>query len=616
MRRKTFIGFIILSICFAAGGLYITRSIDRVILKLETIITLHQVEILRKTLLTDVKAVQQDLLLKDSPHATEVDTFVQHGEKMADEVESCFDCHHVDPTRKRLEALQTAITVYQAALSRVYTVRANLERLTREKEIAFHVGQNIIHDINEIVSFSSQKLADRTRTAMESIAATKRLLTLLVITGPAIGLAVAIYFIREFTGSMATLLNATRRLETGDLEPRIEGLRDEFGELGESFNEMALALKEMIHKIEESQKRYRVLFESAGDAIFLLEAEGENAGRIVSANQAAADMHGYTVDELSSLNIQDLDTPEAASGTPDRIRRILSGEWIDEEIFHRKKDGTVFPVEISAGLLEFEDQKFILAFDKDITERKQAEEALQRAEQMVIVGEMAAGLAHEIKNPLAGIKVSIEVLASELETKQEDKEIFERIIDEINRIETLLRNLLSYAIPPTPQFASLDVNSIIEAAIKTAEFSLKSPAEKSTSRKPKNIQFVKDLSDQLPQIVVDPAQLQQVMLNLLLNAVYAIQEIGTISVETSAVAKDSIRIVVSDTGKGIDEQGIEKIFLPFFTTKPKGTGLGLSICKRLIEQQNGTINAARNPEGGLMFTIDLRVEQESGVRFL
>jgi two-component system sensor histidine kinase AtoS len=609
MRRKIFIGFIVLSICFTVGGLYITRSIDRVIAKLETIITLHQVEILRKSLLTDVKVVQQDLLLKDSPHATEVDSFVKHGEQMEEEVESCFDCHHVESTRKRLEALRTAITIYQGALSRVYTVRASAERRTKEKERAFHIGQRIIYEMEEIVSFSSQKLADRTRTAMESISATKRLLTLLVIAGPAIGLAIAIYFIREFTGSMATLLNATRRLKIGDLEPKIEGLHDEFAELGESFNEMGLALKEMIHKIEENQKRYRVLFESAGDGIFLLAAEGREAGRIVSANQAAADMHGYTVEELSRMNIRDLEVPEAGAENRDRVRRILSGEWIDEEISHRRRDGTVFPVEMSAGILEFENQKFILAFDRDITERKQAEEALQRAEQLVVVGEMAAGLAHEIKNPLAGIKVSIEVLASELETTQEDKEVFDRVIDEINRIETLLKNLLSYAIPPTPHFALFDVNTIIDSAVKAAEFSLRSPTDRPGSRKVKDIQFVKNLSSEVPGIVADSAQLQQVILNLLLNAVFAIPEKGTISVETSRQTEGSIRIVVSDNGKGIDIEDMRKIFLPFFTTKPKGTGLGLSICKRLIEQQNGTINVARNPDRGLRFTIDLPVEQ-------
>ena len=168
--------------------------------------------------------------------------------------------------------------------------------------------------------------------------------------------------------------------------------------------------------------------------------------------------------------------------------------------------------------------------------------------------------------------------------------------------------------PPTPQFTHLDVNKIIEAAIKTAEFSLRSPAQKAGSRKIKDIQFVRDLDDQLPQIVVDAAQLQQVILNLLLNAVAAIHDSGSISVKTSADSEGFIEIVVSDTGKGIDEKDIDKIFLPFFTTKPKGTGLGLSICKRLVEQQNGTIDVARNPEGGLMFTINLPVEQGDRVR--
>ena len=611
MKKKIFTGFIVLSICFTMGGVYITRSIDRVILKLETIITLHQVEILRKTLLTDVKAAQQDLLLKGSPHATAVDAFLQHGEEMGRQVEACFDCHHDAPTEDRLEELRTEILVYQTALSRIYTIRANRERIESEKQVAFHIGQHIIGEIDQIVDVSSEKLAARTAAAMESIAATKNLLTLLVAAGPALGLTIAIFFARQFTGSMQVLLDATRKLKTGNLEHKIEGLKDEFGELGDSFNEMALSLRDTIHKIEENQKRYRVLFESAGDAIFILEAAGANAGRIVSANQAAADMHGYTVEELLELKIQDLDTPEAAAESPKHIRRILDGDWIDAEISHRRKDGTVFPVEISAGPLEFEGRTYMLAFDKDITERKQAEEALQRAEQLVIAGEMAAGLAHEIKNPLAGIKVSIEVLSSELQLKQEDEEVFQRIIQEIRRIETLLKDLLSYATPPRPNFAPLDVNRIIASAVKSAEFSLRSPAPEFKSRK---IQFVKDLSDQLPRAMADSGQLQQVMLNLLLNAISAIPGSGTISVKTQVDTSGFVQIVVSDTGRGIELPEIEKVFLPFFTTKPKGTGLGLSISKRLIEQQGGTITVARNPTGGLSFTIQLPSEKHSGVR--
>jgi len=611
MKRKIFIGFVALTTCLIAGGLYITASIDDVIWKLETIITLHQVEILRKNLLTDVKAVQQDLLLKDSPHATTVDTFIQHGEQMFSEVEGCFDCHHSGPARGKLITLREEIRRYQESLSRVYTTRANAERIYAEKQSSFQIGQQIIQEIDRIIELSSETLSKKTEIAKNSISKTKHLLTLLVVAGPALGLLVALFFIRDFAGSVETLVSATRKLKTGNLGYKIEGLKDEFRELGDSINEMAGSLMEMFHTVEENQKRYRMLFESAGDAIFMLEAEGGSAGRIVSANRAAAHMHGYSVEELLGMKIQDLDTPEATAGSAERARRILNGEWIDAEISHRKKDGSVFPVEISAGLLEFEDQKYILAFVKDITERKQAEEALQRAEQLVVVGEMAAGLAHEIKNPLSGIKLSIEILSSELDLAKEDDELFERIVAEINRIETLLKNLLSYAKPPVPQFAPIDVNRIIEAAVKAAKYSLKGPGLGADLRQPKKIEFVKQLDD-LPLIVADAAQLQQVILNLLLNAVHAVHDGGTIELTTSAAVDDEIRIVVADNGKGIAEADLEKIFLPFFTTKPKGTGLGLSICKRLVEQHNGTIHAARNLDGGLTFTIRLPVEQAHG----
>jgi len=609
MKKKIFIVFITLSLCFTAGGFYIVRSIDWVTEKLESIITIHQVELLRKTLLARINKVQEDLLLKDSPHAVEIDSFVRHAEQMKESIDICFSCHHTETTWSQLEELQGEILNYQTALSRVYTIRANRERLLSERQSAFALGQHVVESIDKIIVFSSETLTQRTQTAKDRIATTRQQVILFVIVGPFLALAIVAYFIKHFTGSVAVLIKATRKLKAGDLDYKISGLEDEFGELAASLNDMGGALNQMIYEIEENQKRYRMLFESAGDAIFLLTAEGEDAGRIVSANPAAARMHGYTVEELTAMKIQDLDTPEVAEKSPERIQRMLQGEWINAEVEHRKRDGTVFPVEISAGLLEFENKKFILAFDRDITERKEAEETLQRASQLMKVGEMAAGLAHEIKNPLAGIKVSIEVLASELEVEEKDKDVFRLVINEINRIESLLKNLLSYARPPEPHFVVLDVNEMLETVLKSAQLSWKGAAEK--SRVAKDIHFVKELSADLPPIVADAAQLQQVILNLLLNAIDAIQEKGTITVKSLTEREDSVQIVVADTGKGLDEQGLEKIFQPFYTTKPKGTGLGLSICKRLVEQHHGRLRVFHNPEGGLIFKICLPREQKS-----
>ena len=231
---------------------------------------------------------------------------------------------------------------------------------------------------------------------------------------------------------------------------------------------------------------------------------------------------------------------------------------------------------------------------------------IKRAERLAAVGELAAGLAHEVKNPLAGIKVSIEVLKNDLHMEQEDREIFLGIINEINRIESLLKNLLNYASPSKPQPISVNIHEILDSIIKTSEFSLKSPKE--SFRRTKEINFTRDFDSDIPNIFIDPGQLQQVFLNLFLNAIDAITDQGTISIKTSRATDESFEIRISDTGHGIDEEALDMVFNPFYTSKSKGTGLGLSICKRLIEQQNGSINVFNNPEGGATFVITLPVK--------
>lgn len=133
-------------------------------------------------------------------------------------------------------------------------------------------------------------------------------------------------------------------------------------------------------RLRESEAQYRTLFENAGDAIFMLEAEGPRTGHIVSANRMAAEMHGYTPPELLELNVTDLEAPEDADRVPEFIARMRDGTWIKEEILHKKKDGTVFPVEVSAGLLDLTERKYILAIDRDITRRKVSEGALAESE--------------------------------------------------------------------------------------------------------------------------------------------------------------------------------------------------------------------------------------------
>lgn len=155
-------------------------------------------------------------------------------------------------------------------------------------------------------------------------------------------------------------------------------------------------------KVEESERKYRLLFERAGDAIYLLEAEGENQGKIVTANKAAADMHGYSVDELQHLNITDLDAPAEKISAPDKFDRILNGKWLYGELFHRKKNGSEFTVEISAGLLDLGTKKYILAIDRDISERKQTEKALKQATKKINL--LNSVTFNDIQNALFSLK--------------------------------------------------------------------------------------------------------------------------------------------------------------------------------------------------------------------
>lgn len=275
---------------------------------------------------------------------------------------------------------------------------------------------------------------------------------------------------------------------------------------------------------------------------------------------------------------------------------------------------------IKAGKLEYRIDKKLhdefgelaSSFNEMAVSLQEQYNKLQETERLAVVGELAAGMAHEIKNPMAGIKVSMEVLSQDSPLPPEDKEVLLRVINEIDRITALLKSLLNYARPPKPETISLAVNQLLEATIKSAHYSLRKPRGKQGEYRPE-IEFVKEFSPDLPNIVADPAQLQQVFLNLMLNSVEALSSIsepGKITIQTRQTADGKIQIAIADNGKGIESQALEKIFNPFFTTKTQGTGLGLAICKRLVEQHHGgSINVENNPSGkGVTFTITLPVE--------
>ncbi|MFQ6083918.1 MAG: PAS domain-containing sensor histidine kinase [Candidatus Aminicenantia bacterium] len=220
---------------------------------------------------------------------------------------------------------------------------------------------------------------------------------------------------------------------------------------------------------------------------------------------------------------------------------------------------------------------------------------MQRAEHLASMGEMATGLAHEIKNPIAGIKSALEIIAEEISEENSHKEIITEVLNQTERIDTIIQDLLSYAKPKEPKFIQTDINKYINQVIKLAKTQIKDKDIEVSFTSPTNITYAH----------LDPDQIQQVLLNLILNSIQAINSQGKIEIKISESKNNSLKIIISDNGQGIKSENLSKIFKPFFTTKHRGTGLGLSICKRIIENHQGTIEVKSEEGKGTTFSISL-----------
>ena len=188
---------------------------------------------------------------------------------------TCFDCHHTDSVVHRLTTLNSGVEFYKGSVGRILKIKGNRSMLVQEGDTAYRTAQALAAQVNDMVHMASSKLSDKTAASLKTITGSKRILYALVVITPFIAAGLCFIFIREFAKPVKQLLKATRKLQSGDLDYRIEGLKDEFGEVATSFNEMSESLKGNIHAIQESENRYRTLFEQANDAIFLTNQQDE-----------------------------------------------------------------------------------------------------------------------------------------------------------------------------------------------------------------------------------------------------------------------------------------------------------------------------------------------------
>ena len=234
---------------------------------------------------------------------------------------------------------------------------------------------------------------------------------------------------------------------------------------------------------------------------------------------------------------------------------------------------------------------------------------MARADRLASVGEMATGLAHEIKNPLAGISGAINVIADDFADDDPRREIVSEVLEQIKRLDKTVNDLLYFGRPGAPEFTLINMNELVKT---TLFFTSQHPESK-------NIHRIKELTKTLPPVFADEKQVQQVLFNVILNAIQAMPGGGTLRIETDQVRHNGVQFVqvqIIDSGKGITEEELEEIFVPFHTTKNQGTGLGLPICRQLMAQNDGTITVSSQAGVGTTVTIELpatevgRIEQK------
>ncbi len=270
-------------------------------------------------------------------------------------------------------------------------------------------------------------------------------------------------------------------------------------------------------------------------------------------------------------------------------------------------DGKAIFLETHFSKIRQDDQRHIidLLFLRDITARKRMEEHIRRSDRLVSVGVLAAGIAHEMRNPLTGISLLLDDLHDHIEDRGENREMIQRALQEIDRLENLITGLLDFAAPSKPTHLTVrPVKDVFQQLF----FLIKKQC------KNQNIRLAEHLEEVLPQVKLDPERLLQALLNLLLNAIQAMPDGGDVSIRVnnvdageSMLSEPAVRIEVSDTGKGIQPDDIPFIFDPFFSRNPSGHGLGLAIVHSIIQEHGGRISVFSEPGNGATFWIDLPI---------
>jgi PAS domain S-box-containing protein len=368
---------------------------------------------------------------------------------------------------------------------------------------------------------------------------------------------------------------------------------------------MELEIQRLTDEVQRLRAFTESLIQSIGSGLILVDTRDQ----ITHFNRAAEKILGYSRNEVIEKPFAIFSLKEKEQTMPTPFKNHDEMDSRREGVILRK-DKAEIPVGFNiADHLDSHGEKIgkIVSF-RDMTNVLKLQEEILRMDRLVSVGELSSGIAHEIRNPLAGIKTTAQALGEEMAHDDPKREYLNRITKEIDRLNDLLKTFFSFAKPQklNPVLCNIKdiVNEIIPLLIKDIAN--------------RGINFMEEYAPDLPRVRVDFNQMHQVFLNLFLNAIQAMPRGGELKIRAEAIAsaplvnpgKDYLRISISDTGRGIPAHDLKKIFDPFFTTRSKGIGLGLSITYQIIKNHGGSIKGESKMERGTTFIITLPKQPE------
>jgi PAS domain S-box-containing protein len=368
-----------------------------------------------------------------------------------------------------------------------------------------------------------------------------------------------------------------------------------------------LANAQLFEQVSESEERFRQIFESTLDGLY----RGTPEGRFVTVNPALAGMLGYggPEDLIGSNLFEDLFIERAAA-----IRLIDElnerGQALDVECDLRRVSGETMPARVSIRVVtdKADNETYHLGIVKDITEQKKLSEQLIISERLAVIGELVAGVAHEVRNPLFGITTTLNALARRLEDREAVKPFINVVMTEVDHLNHLMEQLLEHSRPVRFDGDGATLSSVIQEVL----------GEFSSQAKDRHVVVRFDPAQSAAGLRFDRRKMHGVFANLLDNALQHTEPGGRIDVAIRPIngsshrdSKPDIHIEFSDTGAGIAPENLSKVFEPFFTTRATGTGLGLAIVRKAIYDHGGTIAVYSELKRGTTFVIDLPLESKS-----